>query len=271
MMGRIKVHMAMMLVGVTIALFGYLFGLWSGVLSGLDISIKIMREWSQRLPAGIMSIPGDIPIQTTIFFIIAGIGLVLLAQLIILLPILRGQRIFWGYIETILSTLGVILLAVLILKYSASTSGIIITFVGGLLILAGDVMLLYQELPFRLSDRTRAKKIISLRWHEKLSLAERGKVMFAVISIQAAKYLKTSQVDYLNNELRGDDAIFPVRDGAYVQVWNVNQNGAYAVANHIQDSLQIHYEVESKIGIACYPEDGQSLEELAAYADSALH
>ncbi len=53
-------------------------------------------------------------------------------------------------------------------------------------------------------------------------------------------------------------------------LWEINLENALGVAGHIREILASHKHIQSHIGVACFPEDGDQIGVLLDRAEKAL-
>ncbi len=81
---------------------------------------------------------------------------------------------------------------------------------------------------------------------------------------------KAADIALVEEELRSQGQGFPVRDGLFVLLWKVDLENALGIASHIQEILASHKHIQSHIGVACFPEDGDQAGVLLDRAEKAL-
>lgn len=124
--------------------------------------------------------------------------------------------------------------------------------------------------PFSYPDRGEARELIEKAWKGVLAEATADNVPLAALALATSRSLHPREVTLVDDELRSRDQIFPVRDGLFVMLWNVGLKGALAVAHHIQEILARQMQIESRVGVACFPTDGEEVGTLLERAERAL-
>lgn len=260
---RTKTSEYISLVGTSLAIFGYLFGLWSGVLSGLDLFIDILNTYSKTITTG------DAYYDTVLINIIVGLFLVLIVQIIVTIYEIRTKNETMTLLNFLSSIIGLISLGILFIKYDAYTSGPILTSLGEGVVLfstASRIIIGYQ-IRFMKRRDTAAKHCSS--WQVRLANAKLYNTPVSILSITTSKFLIAKYRGLLIEELRSHDAVIPVCDGAYILLWKTNAETAKIVATHLQNFL-LQYQIQSQIGIASFPKDSEEICKLVQYSDQAL-
>jgi len=270
-MSKTNVAEALGLIGITLALFSFIFGSWSGVLTGLDILFEVAQQYIQPgTMDGVMSIPGENPFNRIISILIVSISLSLVSQVVILPMTFRTRNIAWISTKAAVSFFTLTLLSVLLINFRARQNGIIITALGALLILISAALTLFYEKKHLLLDRGKAAIRLRIVWEERLKRAAVENTPVSILAMKTQKFWNSHHTGIITRELRVGDSVFPVKNGSYVLIWNTDAEKAANVARHLQHLLLKECQIESQIGIACYPADDDDIIALVEKAEDDL-
>lgn len=124
--------------------------------------------------------------------------------------------------------------------------------------------------PFSYPRRSEALLSIEQAWEGTLAEAKASSTPVAVLALATSQAPKPADVALVEEELRSQDLVFPAQDGLFALLWKVDLEKAVGVARHIQEILASQKHVQSHVGIAHFPEDGDRMGVLLDRAENAL-
>lgn len=264
-MNNSKITESINLIGVILSIFAFVFWPWDFTQSGLVLVFKLSKFFAFQ------DLPLDMARKRAIFLVLLGLALVLIAQAIAIIGVIRAKSGKWAAIETGLSLVALILLSVLFFQYSARTGGVALTVMGEMLALGGSIALVYRRWQFfEFPERNKAVQKVHKSWQDKLVQAAASNTPVSFLSIETSKFLGPSYVEMLIEELRANDAAYPLKDGIYVLLSKTEPAVAASVARHLQNFMLENGQILSRIGIASFPSDGDQINILLEKANQAL-
>lgn len=252
------------LIGVTLSIYGFLFGVWEGVLdTGWDLLLKVS-------PSLTVTDNPDAPIAPKIiFFLLIALIIIVFGQLVTHFGEIRVRNELWPVTRCILAIIALVCMGIFIFKFSNTNPGAIITTLGQLFVFGSSLYVAYERSRYRFLDRQQASSILKNLWKNRLASAALENTNLSILSLKTKQYLKPYIVEKINKELRVDDQVFPLKDGAYVLLWKADARVAENVAGHLSNFLKMN-QIECDTGISTFPSDGNQLSSLIEIADNHL-
>lgn len=264
-MNNSKITESTSLIGVILSIFAFVFWPWDFTQSGLVLVIRLSNFFAFH------DLPLDIARKRSIFLILLGLAIILIAQAIAIIGVIRAKSGKWATIETGLSLVALILLSILFFLFSARTGGVALTVMGEMLALGGSIALVYKRWQFfEFPERNKAVEKVYKSWQDKLIHATASNTPVSFLSIETSKFLGPSYIEMLIEELRANDAAYPLKDGIYVLLWKTEPIVAESVAHHLQNFMLENGQIQSRIGIVSFPSDGDQINILLEKANQTL-
>ena len=264
-MNNSKITESISLIGVILSIFAFIFWPWDFTQSGFVLVFKLSKYFAfQELPL-------DMARKRAIFLILLGLAIILITQVVAVIGVIRAKSGKWATAEMGLSLVALILLIVLFFQFSARTEGVAITGMGEMLALGGSIALAYRRWQFfEFPERNKAIEKVHKSWLNRLVQAATSNTPVSILSIETSKFLGPSYVEMMIEELRANDAAYPLKDGIYVLLWKTEPVVAGNVARHLQNFMLENGQIQSWIGIASFPPDGDQINTLLEKANQAL-
>lgn len=251
------------LIGVTLAIFGFIFGPWLGSRSGL----WVLADLAMRLTGS--DRPADIGRQQAIFILLVALALILIGLAVALYADIRTKKRPWSIAEILLAAAALGLLAILFFNYAARTAGVMLTALGCMITGGGALAINYGGLREGYPERGQALPRLEQMWTGMLTDARASNTPLSILYLSTPEPMRPDVVDLVDAQLRARDIEFPTQEGLFVLLWETDTDGAVTAAHHLQDILTEQAHGYSWIGVASFPEDGDQMGALLERAQQA--
>ncbi|MDX9864049.1 MAG: hypothetical protein RBT34_04510 [Anaerolineaceae bacterium] len=116
---------------------------------------------------------------------------------------------------------------------------------------------------------TRADTLASLEkdWKSLLDIAKEGQQSVSVLAVTTSQPLRAGMADLVQQELRARDVIASVPHGFYVFLFKADEHVVARVADRVEEALSQWKDMQSWVGTASYPGDGEQIGELLRHAE----
>jgi len=116
---------------------------------------------------------------------------------------------------------------------------------------------------------TRADTMASLEkdWESLLDIAKNNQQSVSVLSVTTSQPLRPGMADLVQRELRARDVIASVPNGFYVFLFKADKNVVARVADRVEEALGQWEGMQSWVGTASYPANGEHIGELLRHAE----
>ena len=116
---------------------------------------------------------------------------------------------------------------------------------------------------------TRADTMASLEkdWKSLLDIAKDGQQSVSVLAVTTSQPLRAGMADLVQRELRARDVIASVPNGFYVFLFKADEHVVARVADRVEEALTQWEGMQSWVGTASYPGDGEHIGELLRHAE----
>jgi hypothetical protein len=228
--------------------------LWLGLRTSLNSPEILSNTWRQQEIYNWLSII---------------IGCFIL-QVITTILILNWRKVIgWG-ISLILWIVILLATGILMISYHAVVSGVMWLAFGCILALIGELWVILNEISFSRHDHLKELATVAQRWAKIIHKAQEQKKNFSILAIQTNPPVSFEELQKMQIELRGQDQIYTVQNGMYVLLWQISLENTPLMANKLLNVIQGFSTREVQIGYACYPADGDSMQNLLSHATQAL-
>ena len=251
------------LIGVTLAIFGFVFGPWLGSRSGLWVLADLARFLTRP------DRPADIGRQQGIFILLLPLALILIGLAVALYADIRTKKRHWSIAEILLTAAALVLLAILFFNYDARTAGVMLTALACMIAGGGALAINYRGLRAGYPERSKALPRLEQMWTGMLVDARDSNTPLSILALSTSEPMRPEVVDLVDEELRARDIEFPTQEGLFVLLWETDTEGAVTAARHLQDILAEQAHGRSWIGVANFPEDGDQMSVLLDRAQQA--
>ena len=251
------------LIGVTLAVFSFIFGPWLGTRSGLGVLAYV---------AGLLigpDRPADIGRQLGIFILMLTLALVLIGLAVALYGDIRTKERRWSVTGILLAVAALVLLGEIFFVYDARTTGVLLTALGCMITGGGALAMNYRGLREGYPERSKALPTLEQVWAGMLVDASDSNTPLSILALSTSEPMHFEVVDLVDAQLRARDIEFPTREGLFVLLWETDPGGAVTAARHLQDILTEQAHGYSWIGVASFPEDGDQMRALLERAQQA--
>jgi hypothetical protein len=251
------------LIGVTLAIFGFIFGPWLGSRSGLWVLADLARflMGADR--------PADIGRQQGIFILLVALALILIGLAVALYADMRTSKRHRSITEFLLAAAALVLLGKLFFSYDARTAGVMLTALGCMIAGGGALAINHRGLREGYPERGKALPRLEQLWAGMVADASASNKPLSILALSTSEPMHFEVVDLVDAQLRARDIEFPTREGLFVLLWETDTGGAVTAAHHLQDILAEQGHGYSWIGVASYPEDGDQMRTLLERAQQA--
>jgi hypothetical protein len=116
---------------------------------------------------------------------------------------------------------------------------------------------------------TRSDTMASLEtdWMSLLDIAKEGQQSVSVLAVTTSQPLQPGMADLVQRELRARDVIASVPNGFYVFLFKADEHVVARVADRVEDALAQWEGMQSWVGTASYPADGDHIGKLLRHAE----
>ena len=116
---------------------------------------------------------------------------------------------------------------------------------------------------------SRADTMASLEkdWKSLLDIAKDGQQSVSVLAVTTSQPLQAGMADLVQRELRARDVIASVPNGFYVFLFKADEHVVARVADRVEEALAQWEGMQSWVGTASYPGDGEHIGELLRHAE----
>ena len=260
---------AFSLIGLVICTYSLLFGAWVKRPVGPDISGFELWQ-SLRLTLSSPEFLPEVTVQQAVFSLLSVLIVSLIVQAMVTAILFSRPQPIWGSASVALWALSLLSTGTMFLKYDAVVSGVMLMGVGCITALGCELLVIYLGGAAPRSDHAAALPKAAKAWTAALAEARGENIPLAVLALAAEPTFTLEELPQLQRELRGRDLIFPVRNGLFILLWQTSPANAPQIAAKLQNVLQAQSGRQAKIGMACFPADGNNLEELLSCAVQAL-
>ena len=116
---------------------------------------------------------------------------------------------------------------------------------------------------------TRGDTMASLEkdWKSLLDIAKEGQQSVSVLAVTTSLPLRPGMADLVQRELRARDVIASVPNGFYVFLFKADEHVVARVADRVEEALSQWEGMQSWVGTASYPGNGEHIGELLRHAE----
>ncbi len=260
-----------------------LFSLFGLVISGISLTsgVWVIRPIGRSLTAIDLWISLSTAFKSTellagsdrqqaIFIWLSLIIAAFILQVITTVLIFTWRKMAGWVISVILWILILLATVVLMAGYNAVVSGVMWLAFGSALALAGELWVIFGEVPFQQRDHAREMSKVEKRWSNTFDEAREQEQSFSILAVHASPPISPEEYQTLQTELRGRDLIYPVQNGMFVLLWQITAENTSLIAGKILNILEGNSTREVQIGSASFPTDGDDFLSLLAHAAQAL-
>ena len=241
------------LIGVILAVFGFIFGPWLGSRSGLWVLVDLAtRLFGPDRPAAASR-------QQAIFALLVALALVLIGLALALSADLRTKKRYWSVAGILLAVGALLLLAVLFFSYDARTVGVMLTALGCMIAVGSALAVIYGGLREGFPERSKGLPKVEQMWAGVLVDARASDSPLSVLALSTSELITSEVAALVDDQLRARDIEYPMRESLFVLLWATDTEGAMAAARHVQEILTEQGHGHTWIGVASFPEDADQM------------